>query len=51
VSAFAVAALVLAAVAVVAALVVARRRADQHSAGPGQPSPAPSDAGAPESGG
>jgi PiT family inorganic phosphate transporter len=52
VSAFAVAALALAGLAVVAALVVARRRSSrQPPAAPGQPSPAPSGAGAPDSGG
>ena len=51
VSPFAVAALVLAAVAVAAALVVAARRGPRQGAGPGQPAAAPSDAGAPESGG
>jgi inorganic phosphate transporter, PiT family len=52
VSAFAVAALVLAGVAVVVALVIARRRTSrQPPAGPGQPAAAPSGAGAPESGG
>ena len=52
VSAFAVAALVLAGIAVAAAL-VARRRSSrpQTPTGPGQPAPAPSDVGAPESGG
>jgi inorganic phosphate transporter, PiT family len=52
VSPFALAALVLAAAAVAAAVVVARRRTSrQPPAGPGQPAPAPSGAGAPESGG
>jgi inorganic phosphate transporter, PiT family len=53
VSAFAVAALVLAGIAVVAALVMARRRSSRPRtpAGPGQPAPAPSGVGTPESGG
>ena len=52
VSAFAVAALFLAVIAVIAALVLARRRGSrQPPAGPGQPAPAPSAAGAPDSGG
>jgi PiT family inorganic phosphate transporter len=52
VSAFAVAALFLAAIAVIVALVLARRRTSrQPPAGPGQPAPTPSGAGASDSGG